>query len=617
MTRGFDPSLRPRLLLWIVLVTPQPSILTMRPSDSSLPLVSPDAQRVIHELRTAPGGMTVLLGSAVSQFEPSGIPTGAAFTSAIAGYLSDGAVSAPHVLRDVLWATAFEHVMERCPVPEIVRRELSCSLRNTPPNDVHRAFARLTASGTVRHIVTTNYDTGLEGAFADCCPVFPLTVVRRKAETRRLKGTEPNVLFKIHGCAQPRFAKAMAFRLRDEAELPPWKRSLLQQLVSGRPLLVAGYSGMDFEICPELARMGASRIVWLTYDPLTDNATAVVDSTHAVVLQGDVRTLAQKFGVPCSAVRSATPAHVVDRIFDSLDARQVDLWRARIFGEIGCGADAAAAAQRLQDSASSEAEHIEALAEHARAIFHVGRYLDAAAEYTRTADFFRLRGNSPSLRGALHGLAESSRCAGRFIKARTAVRAVEAIARTAASPRERTDAELNAAVLRVTLRRHLYQIANVLPGAPFAKAIRMSALRDLRLVAARAAVAGEWLFLAQVRLWAGRYEIDWEDVYTGRMRILDAGKSYGQLGYVTAKIMAFRDRLEKGEIPPDAKRFAENYFRTLLRIRNYPEAWKLVRVVRRTLGAGAVTPRMVKGARIAKRRCQYTPLMRLMQMFFG
>jgi tetratricopeptide (TPR) repeat protein len=589
----------------------------MRASESFVPLLSPEAKRVIHELRTAPAGITVLLGSAVSQFEPSGVPTGAAFTNAIAGYLSKGAVSAPHILGDLLWATAFEHVMERCPAPEIVRRELSHSLRNTPPNDVHRAFARLTDSGVVRHLVTTNYDTGLEGAFADCCPTFPLIIVRRKAETRRLRGTEPNVLFKIHGCAQPKFAKAMAFRLRDEAELPQWKRSLLQHLVSGRPLLVAGYSGMDFEICPELAQMGASRIVWLTYDSLTDNAAAVVDSTNAVVLKGDVKTLAQEFGLPCSADRSTAPASVVDRIFASLDARQIDLWRARIYGEIGCGADAAAAAQRLQDIASSEAEYSEALAEHARAIFHVGQYLDAAAEYTRAADFFRRSGDSRALRGALHGLAESSRCAGQFRKARAAVRAVEALARTAPSPRERAEAEVNAAVLRVTLRRHLYQIANVLPGVPFAKAIRMSALRDLRLVAARAAVDGEWLFLAQVRLWAQRYDVEWEDVYTGRMRILDAGKSYGQLGYVTAKIMAFRDQLAKGEIPPDASTTAQRYFRTLLGIRDYPEVWKLVRIVRRKIGAGAVTSKMSKAARLAKRRCQYTPLMRIMQLFVG
>ncbi|HEX8694741.1 MAG TPA: SIR2 family protein [Longimicrobium sp.] len=568
-------------------------------------------------LRGAPGGVTVLLGSAISQFDPSGVPTGGAFTAAIGAHLAEGAVTDRDTLLGLLWETAFEHVMERCPEPEVVRRELSAALCATPANDVHRAFARLAEAGVVRHLVTTNYDTGLEAAFKECCPALPLAPVRRRAETRVLGGGEPHVLFKIHGCALPAFARKMAFRLSDEAELPRWKRELLGRLVAGRPLLVAGYSGMDFEICPVLTRMGASRIVWLTFDPLTDNARAVVDEADAVVLQGDVQVLVGQLGAPSSATRSTASADVVERIFAGMDARRLDLWRARIFGEIGCGKEAEAAARRLLDTASSEAERAEALAEHARAIFHLGRYFDAAAEYREAAGAFRRSGSVAALRGALHGLAESSRCAGRFVDAWKAIRAVEDLARNTPDPEQRAEAEVNAAVLRVTLRRHLYQIACALPGSPGAAALREAAARDLRVVAARAAARGGWLFLAQARLWADRYAVPWDRVYTGPMRILDAGKSYGQLGYVTAKMMALRDRLAKGDVPPDAAKEAQRYFDTLYKIGSIPEAWKLAHMIRRVLGPGVLNAEAEKRARDAKRQCQYTPLMRLLQKIAG
>jgi hypothetical protein len=228
----------------------------MPAADTIIPLDSPEGRRIVAELRAA-GNITVLLGSAISQFEPSGVPTGGAFSAAIGEHLSAGSDHTAR-LQDVLWKTAFEHIMERCPAPRVVRGELSRSLRDTPPNDVHRAFARLATAGAVGHLVTTNYDTGLEGAFAECCPTLPLAPVRRRNEARRLRGGEPHVLFKIHGCALPHFARTIVFRLRDEAELPGWKRELLTRLVEGHPLLVAGYSGLDFEICPELGGMGAS-----------------------------------------------------------------------------------------------------------------------------------------------------------------------------------------------------------------------------------------------------------------------------------------------------------------------------------------------------------------------
>jgi hypothetical protein len=356
-------------------------------------------------------------------------------------------------------------------------------------------------------------------------------------------------------------------------------------------------------------------VVWLVYKAtdLTANARAVIDQTSATVLAGDVKQLVGELGQPCNPGRSTAPPTVIHDIFAALSAREVDLWRTRIFGEIGCGKEAATAASRLLARAASEAEEVEALAEHARAVFHMGYYRYAAAEYRRCVEAFRPLGNGPALRGALHGLAESSRCAGKFIQAMGAIRAVSRMARESPDPAEREEAEVSAAVLRITLRRHLYQTVAKIPGKPGVRWIRAAAARDLKTVTAPAAASGGWLFLAQARLWADRYQVPWSEVYSGPMRITGAGESYGQLGYMTARIMALRDRLARGDSAAAAAIDLQVAFDTLYEIGSFPEAWKFARLVRKKLGAGVLTEESFHKAADAWRGCQYTPLMRLLQ----
>lgn len=577
-----------------------------------IPVDSDEGRQVAAELRAA-GEITVLVGSAISSFEPSGIPMGGKFSAAIIAHLAEKSANAD-TLKEVLWGTAFEHIMERCPAPEVVRRELSLALRDTPPNDVHTAFARLTEAHVVRHIVTTNYDTGLENAFETCCPTVDVVYVRRRNEARRLRDDEWRVLFKIHGCARPHVRRTIVFRLRDEAELPAWKRKLLDGLVRNRPLLVAGYSGVDFEICPELGRMGASRVVWLTFreTDLNANSRAVIERTGATVLVGDVQRLVTELGAFSNASLSGAPPTVIDKIFAALTPREVDLWRTRLFGEIGCGQDAAAAAQRLLASARDDVERAEARQEHARAIFAMGHYLDAAEEYRACAEVLGRHGETGARIGALHGLAEANRCAGRFIQARRAIRQVERIAADGPEPHG-SQAAINAAVLRLTLRRHLFQILSRIPGSPGVRRMRAVALRDLKSVAGPAAARGGWLFLAQMRLWADRYGVPWDQVYIGPMQIVDAGASYGQLGYITAQTMALRDSVARDQATASDFEKVEEHFQALHTIGSRAEAWKFARTVQRMLGPGALSDDARAKAAEARRNCQYTPLMRLLQ----
>ena len=124
-------------------------------------------------------------------------------------------------------------------------------------------------------------------------------------------------------------------------------------------------------------------------------------------------------------------------------------------------------------------ERAEARQEHAHAIFAMGHYLDAAEEDRACADVLGRHGETGALIGALHGLAEANRCAGRFIQAKRAIRQVERIA-SDGPELHGSQAAMNAAVLRLTLRRHLFQIRSRASPAilalprPFPHAVAMS-----------------------------------------------------------------------------------------------------------------------------------------------
>jgi hypothetical protein len=583
-------------------------------------LDSDEGKCVITELRAAE--LTLLVGSGISSFEPTSLPAGQALGTAIAARLAAGSASNQELLVSILKETAFEHVMERCPGPERVREVLSRRFRDVPPNPVHLAFVRLAAAGVVRHLITPNYDVGLERAFAAAAPETRLGLVRTETEAADLDGGSDPVLFKIHGCATEAFADTMVFRLTDEAQLEPWKRHTLRTLIAGRPLLVIAYSGFDFEICPELPRMGASRLVWLHFGELkwmTANAWRVVRESGGVVLQGDVQSLAGALLGEEKVEADWAPAvadEFVRDLFSGFSEEEVDAWRTRLFGEIGCARDAIAAAERLLSAAEARDDVAaigRALSHRGRGRFHHGLYLDAAVDYSRAARIFRRLGDTHELRGALNGVVECNRCAGRYDRTFFALRELALLGRAAADDREQQSARADRRMLGSLLRRHGYQLATLIPKRRGLRrlrkrlrvALRERASRDIAQVAEFAANAGNWLQLQQTRLWAKRYGLHWNKVFRGTMDPLPPREGYRQLGYVVARSMAVRD---EGR-PPDPAEVNE-LLNALVGVEAWPEAWKLARFAEEHLGLDAVSPTLRGAIESGWHRCQITAPMR-------
>ena len=123
---------------------------------------------------------------------------------------------------------------------------LNCGVSNLN----HRLIAYLLSKGIIANVVTTNFDEYIDAK------IFPAT--RRIVTSSEMKQivdeskSQPltNCYFKIHGSIS--MADSLQFTLAHTTMLPTEKAQCLEACISGRPLLVAGYSGNDDDIMPRL-----------------------------------------------------------------------------------------------------------------------------------------------------------------------------------------------------------------------------------------------------------------------------------------------------------------------------------------------------------------------------
>lgn len=532
--------------------------------------------------------VVALLGSGISDWKPAGLPTGQAMTGALATLLSEG-VDSSDLIAGLVRKTAFEHVMEACPRHDVLGRWLRLRYSPTTTNAVHKAIATLVRSGRIRHVVTTNYDACLETALNNASVACQVVVT--EDDDRRLgPSLSLPVVFKVHGCALTDAVAAeptMVFSLRREGVLKPWKRDLLARLAAGRIVLVCGYSGMDFEICPQLELLDCS-IVWNSYElnseKPVENARRVLRARAGDLVVGDMKELLGDLlgTTPVAADRDTLveadlkTAQLLEEIRRLFSSRELLLWQARLFSGIGCADALVSIGERLLSTSTTPEERIDALWALGRGRFHQGKYLQAARHYrdaAQQAQKSRLRHRQLSL---LLDESEANRCAGRYFRS---WHGTWSVGRTTTG----SDGYLRprAALGSVLVWRHLYQFVEVvtkyLPVEIAVTKTRAVARRLLKEAATGAAEYGEWLDYQQCELWASRLRIPIDDICEPTLRPLPSQQGYLQLGYLIARSMAIRDSIRQG--------LAVNTTEALLLCTTFgglganAELWKLARVL--------------------------------------
>lgn len=287
----------------------------------------------------------LIVGSAVSDFIPTNLPSGGSVANDLLELL---ARSRSDPWPDWLFADAkqlpFEAVLEAYPeqdkLPEIICRLFGDS--SSQPNSLHAALGESLAQGLFSALITTNYDLAFDNYFAQAAaPVFTIYREEQYRQWTQKGGLKPPY-WKIHGNARPEDKDTIVFNLAHERRMDDWKQELLERIVRDRTTIFLGYSGRDFDICPEIGCIKTMRgAVWLRWKwvenairGLNANQARVLHKASGTVVIGDLHSF---IGRLCSRSlpnlgRQNSP---ID-ISDYFDLTLLPEWRVRILDRLAC-----------------------------------------------------------------------------------------------------------------------------------------------------------------------------------------------------------------------------------------------------------------------------------------
>lgn len=569
------------------------------------------------------GEIVLLLGSGISMWSPSNLPSGQTVTQEIAELVAESSVGDKSLIVEMIKSSAFEHIMERYPKPDVLNKIVADAYRPTAPNPVHMAVAELINDGIVKHIVTTNYDEGIENACALVCrrEKIPLEIVN-ESDINSIAADRP-ILFKIHGSAKLGSEDSIVATLTTEGELPEWKGNLLDDLTKDRILLISGYSGFDFEISPALAGLSFKRLLWNSFDDprikpesLSANASHVVRETDGKILVGGMHDmfalLNQK---PCSWTGFGSGSSFVEKLKDELMDWELDKWRVWVLNGLSCAKEAIEIGRRMLRNSFSEAMRLDSLLALAEALFHGGYYKQAALIYEDAAKVsFKIRDHPAWVKSEL-GLIESYRVAGHWLRAAMRIEKLSRRVKPLFSGDDLVTVESQIALKRVLLQRYVFRLSNLFRLAPISRKIQNSVTQDLSTTASYSAINGKWFDLRQCQMLAKKFGIPLANIYAGKMKTTSFREGYRQLGYVLAEMMAIRSEMLDGGLSDISEILP--YLDKAEALGINAEYWKLIRTAERRFGREAISHAQKQKTKMFWKECEYNPSMKFLLKFFG
>jgi hypothetical protein len=317
-------------------------------------------------------GIVFLVGSYISNFPPTNLATGWEISQALWHKILRS--SDLSFLGEDLNDIPFEAIMQCYPNRSLIRpiiQKLFCEMK---ANAVHHCLFSALQSGKAESLITTNYDLAFDSLTAGepgIVTVFDSPSFDKYRRLRSAPSFSPKVYFKIHGTAAPGAEETIVCDLEAEGWLDAWKRDLLLEVTSDRTLVVIGYSGRDFDICPELASYTKqAHTVWLQphRGALQPNARRVLTERQGVLVEGDLIDFLRVLLDEDLTVLAPSPQLVHLNYFDPA---LTDEWRLQILNWIACPTLLSESFSKLKDRPVLR-----------RALFgHSGRYRDAVREF--------------------------------------------------------------------------------------------------------------------------------------------------------------------------------------------------------------------------------------------
>lgn len=547
-------------------------------------LDSSRAAEILQKLKNE-GEITLFVGSAISMWYPTLLPPGQMVTDYLGELLveqfdiSDTAKKKEIV--EAIVATPFEYIWDQSPNNPLLDRIIADEYKNKSPNAIHEAIKNLVSSGLIKHVITTNYDTCLDQVFQN---IGNMTKVVTEKDAQKINNNS-NLYFKIHGSAEDGLESTIVYRLSHEGALPDWKRRVLRQCITNSTLLVIGYSGLDFEICPEIILAKPSQVIWNSYlNPSTDNKALTPNSLRVLqsqsqntVIWGDMKKIFSLLGqtIPTMSISKTPPNWKLDTILSKIE---IQIWACSIISPLGYGAQAENLAHKILNAINEKSPYyattVFLLSD---ALFHKGKYIQSAENCYKAAQIHLNNNDLPNYVTSISRQSDALRCSGNFWDALLAISTARTkISNSKLSKQEKRNSINLLDLKELLVYRDFYEIAKWLKNPQLAKYYQSYSRKLISRIAKVAAKEGQWNIFQQAKMWAGRLEIDFDKVYKGTMQPLDDWFGFRHLGAIIPQMMATRDALWRNTT---GKTTTHEEIKELIKqaenIECFPEIWKL------------------------------------------
>lgn len=355
----------------------------------------------------------VLIGSGISMFLPTNLPSGGSFCKKMYDYLFfedkfNG--NEYRWLRNEIYKIPFEALMESFP-SRLQLPSLICQIFSSgQPNKFHDLFAEKLKEGILGGLITTNYDMAFDNSLERLG--YENRVVSN-ADLSRLNGDLGNVYFKIHGSTDQE--ESLVYTLSQESRLEDWKANLFKDLIRGKTVIILCYSGRDFDICPFLAEQNIhANVMWLNR---SDNSFTAYQkylsktSAKNEIIIGSIQDFAKIFFDKETICEIAEDEFNPKMIFN-LNNSEIYEWRLNLFNRIGC----ASLGLPLIETLKGVVDEVKLLKSKCEMYGHTGEYKKEANEYFKLSQCY-----SPSSKEHVQALIDASSAwlkSGNFIKRR-------------------------------------------------------------------------------------------------------------------------------------------------------------------------------------------------------
>ena len=535
----------------------------------------------------------ILVGSGLSMWKPTNLPTGEEFVNQLFDLIFpesflNNELETKSIIEEsfkgnyqkYLPGLPFEVLLESCPSKKKMTRIFKRIFSIDTFNPLHEAVVNHFLSDGFSAVITTNYDLCLDTllGFTDTVAISDIARIITQDD---IESSNAKKYFKIHGSADDAKGETLIFALSQESRLPQWKRGVLYEIFERNPsLLIVGYSGSDFEICPELSAMPVERIFWnIRDDKISLNAKRLSQDKTIHFLKGDMRNLLSDIrGTEIKAEKATSEFYSLGSQFTSQELIE---WRASLLYRMSFPLLAERVCNELEDMPLTVVDRIRIQRLKALALFHLGKYKTCADLNSNLAS---AEINRVMQADSLIDASAAYRCYGNLIKSfRYIAMAQNVVAHVDGREKKRLLSRMHMHKAGTLL--YLYQFWNLANLLTFgltkkkSRNIKEKIDNNFRKACKYALESGDWFDFQEAALWAQHIGIEISELTKGMEYPPPHPPREGYkflASYIPQVIEARNTLTRKRWLSLKEKKELDNHLQRCKVTGNNPESWKLL-----------------------------------------